>query len=49
MRWAGHVAHMGDETGEKLTGFWLESMKERDCKEYLGLVRRRMIKLIFKK
>jgi len=22
MRWAGHVAHMGDRTGEAYTGFW---------------------------
>jgi hypothetical protein len=28
MRWAGHVARSGE--GEKCTGFWWESQKERD-------------------
>jgi hypothetical protein len=28
MRWAGHVARMGE--GEKCTGFWWESPKETD-------------------
>jgi hypothetical protein len=28
MRWAGHVARMGE--GRKCTGFWWESPKERD-------------------
>jgi len=22
MRWAGHIAHMGDRRGEAFTGFW---------------------------
>jgi hypothetical protein len=29
MRWAGHVARMGEET-EKCTGFWWESRKENN-------------------
>jgi hypothetical protein len=35
MMWVGHVAHM--EEGEKCTGFWWESLKERDCLEDLGV------------
>jgi hypothetical protein len=33
LRWAGHVAHMG----EVFTGFWLVSPKVRDHWEYLGV------------
>jgi hypothetical protein len=35
MRWAGHVARMGE--GEMFTGFWLESQKARDHWEDLGV------------
>jgi hypothetical protein len=28
MRWAGHVAHLGE--GEPCTGFWWESLNEKD-------------------
>jgi hypothetical protein len=33
MRWAGHVAHLG----ELFTGFWLGCLKERDHWEDLGV------------
>jgi hypothetical protein len=32
MRWAGHVAHMGEK--RNATGFWWESLKETDRKTY---------------
>jgi hypothetical protein len=35
MRWAGHVARM--DRGEKCTGFWWESPKERDHLKDLGV------------
>jgi hypothetical protein len=35
MRWAGHVARMGEE--RKYTRFWWESPKERDHSEDQGL------------
>jgi hypothetical protein len=35
MRWAGHVAHMGEE--RKSTRFWWESPKERDRSEDRGV------------
>jgi hypothetical protein len=38
MRWTGHVARMGE--GEKCTGFWWESQKERDHLEDRGVDRR---------
>jgi hypothetical protein len=37
MRWAGHVARMGERRGEVFTGFWLGSSKVRDHWEDLGL------------
>jgi hypothetical protein len=36
LRWAGHVAHMG----EVFTGFWLGGPKVRDHGEDLGVGRR---------
>jgi hypothetical protein len=35
MRWAGHVAHMGE--GKMCTGFWWESPKEKDYLKYQGV------------
>jgi hypothetical protein len=35
IRWAGHVARMG--RGEKHTGFWCGSLRERDHLENLGI------------
>jgi hypothetical protein len=36
MKWAGHVARMGEERG-KCTGFWWESPKEGDHSENQGV------------
>jgi hypothetical protein len=38
MRWAGHVAHMGEE--RKCTRIWWEGPKERDHSEDQGVVGR---------
>jgi hypothetical protein len=38
MRWAGHVAHMGE--GRNMYGYWWESPKERDHSEEGGIDRR---------
>jgi hypothetical protein len=35
MRWAGHVAGMGEE--KKDTDFWGENQKERDHQEDIGI------------
>jgi hypothetical protein len=35
LRWAGHVAHMGE--GRGVTGFWLGSLKVRDHWKDLGV------------
>jgi hypothetical protein len=43
MRWAGHVARMGEERG---TGFWWESPKERDHLEDQGVYGRMGSELI---
>jgi hypothetical protein len=37
MRWAGHVARMGEGRGEECTGFWLGSPKVRGHWEDLGV------------
>jgi hypothetical protein len=37
MRWAGHVARMGEGKGEVFTGFWLGGPKVRDHLEDLGV------------
>jgi hypothetical protein len=37
MRWAVHVACMGEERGEEFTRFWWESPKERDHLEDQGI------------
>jgi hypothetical protein len=37
MRWAGHVARMGEGRGEVLTGFWLGGPKAKDHWEDLGV------------
>jgi hypothetical protein len=38
VRWAGHVAHMGE--GEACTGFWCGNLKERDHWRDPGVDRR---------
>ena len=45
--WDGHVARMG--RGEVCTEFWWGNLKERDHSEGLGVVGRRILKLILKK
>jgi hypothetical protein len=40
MRWAGHVACMGEGRGEVFTGFWLGGLKARDHWEDLGVSER---------
>jgi len=30
MRWAGHIAHMGERRGEAFTGFWQGNLSKRD-------------------
>jgi hypothetical protein len=37
MRWAGHVARMGEGRGEVFTGLWLVGPKARDHWENLGV------------
>jgi hypothetical protein len=37
MRWAGHVARMGEGRGEVLTEFWLGGPKARDHWEDVGV------------
>jgi hypothetical protein len=44
MRWAGHVARMG-EGREKCTGFWWESPKEGDHSEDQGIDGRMGLKM----
>jgi hypothetical protein len=37
LRWAGHVARMGEGRGEVFTGFWLGGPKVRDPWKDLGV------------
>jgi hypothetical protein len=39
MRWAGHVARMGEGRGEVFTGFWLGGPNVRDHWEDLSVGR----------
>jgi hypothetical protein len=45
MRWAGHVARMGEE----YTGFWWGNLRERDNLEDSGVDGRIMLRRIFRK
>jgi hypothetical protein len=47
MRWAGHVACMG--SGQACTGFWWESLRERDHWGDPGLDGRIILRWIFRK
>jgi hypothetical protein len=47
MRWAGHVARMGE--GRGVTGFWWGSLRERDRCGDRGVDGRIMLGWIFKK
>jgi hypothetical protein len=47
MRWAGHVARMGEQT--KCTGFWWESQKQTDHSEGRGVDGRMGSKWIFRR
>jgi hypothetical protein len=44
MRWAGHVARMGEKRMH--VGFWWESQKERDHREDLDIGRRIILEWI---
>ena len=37
MRWAGHVARMGERKGEAYTGFWWGNLRERGHLEDVGV------------
>jgi len=47
MRWAGHVARMGE--GEACTGFWWGNLRERDQLEAPGLDGKIILRWIFRK
>jgi hypothetical protein len=47
MRWAGHVARMGE--GEMFTGFWLGGLKGREHWEGVGIGGRITLRLILRK
>jgi hypothetical protein len=47
MRWAGHVAHMGER--EAYTGFWWGNLKERDHLADPGIDGRLILRWIFRK
>ena len=48
MRWAGHLARMG-EKGEAYTGFWWGNLRERDHLGDAGVDGRIILRLIFRK
>jgi len=47
MRWAGHVARMGERRG--YTRFWWENLRERDNLGYPGVDGKILLRLIFRK
>jgi hypothetical protein len=48
MRWAGHVARMGQRRGV-CAGFWCKNLRERDYLEDPGLGGRIILRWIFRK
>jgi hypothetical protein len=46
MKWAGHIAHMGDRRGAN--GFWWKTLRDSDHLEDLGLYGRITLKWIFR-
>jgi len=49
MRWAGHVARIGERRGEAYTGLWWGNMRERDHLGDPGVDGRIILRWIFKK
>jgi len=49
MRWAEHVARMGERRGVAYTGLWRRNLKERDHIENAGVVERIILRWIFRK
>ena len=49
MRWAGHIAHMGEGRGEVYTGFWWGNLRERDNLGEPGIDGRIIFRWIFRK
>jgi hypothetical protein len=49
VRWAAHVAHMGEGRGEVYTGFWWVNLREGDHLEDPGIDGRIILRCIFRK
>ena len=49
MRWAGHVARLGEKRGEAYRGVWWGNLRERDLLGDLGIDGRIILRCIFRK
>ena len=49
MRWAGHVARVGERRGEVYAGFWWVNLRERDYLEDTGINGRIILRWAFRK